>query len=136
MSAVAPAAPARTPGGVATWLQRHRDVAPSLAGAGLPWLADLRTRAIARFADSGWPSNRLENWRHTSLLFMEREDFAPGRAVTSAGAAGLGGFVKRLRAGEEGHWLIFVDGRFAPALSEVGALPAGAEVGSLAPALE
>ncbi len=35
-----------------------------------------------------------------------------------------------------GHWLVFVDGRFAPALSAIGGLPGGAKIGSLADALK
>ena len=34
------------------------------------------------------------------------------------------------------HWLVFVDGRFAPALSAIGGLPGGAQIGSLADALK
>ena len=34
------------------------------------------------------------------------------------------------------HWLVFVDGRFAPALSAIGGLPGGAKIGSLADALK
>ena len=36
----------------------------------------------------------------------------------------------------DGHWLVFVDGRFAPALSAIGGLPGGAKIGSLADALK
>jgi Fe-S cluster assembly protein SufD len=34
------------------------------------------------------------------------------------------------------HWLVFIDGRFAPALSAIGGLPGGAQIGSLADALK
>src|SRR5690606_28484018 len=40
-----------------------------------------------------------------------------------------------VRQGEPGHWLVFVDGLYAPELSDVGALPAGAEVRALSQAL-
>ena len=57
------------------WQASFREVAASLPGSGVPWLARLRAQAIERFADEGWPSNRLERWRHTSLVFMNNERF-------------------------------------------------------------
>ena len=122
-------------GGVEAWLSRHRALSPSLPGAGRPWLDAMRRQAITRFAQLGWPSSRLENWRHTSLLFLEREVFASGNKAGAATTPGLDRYVEQLRAGEEGHWLVFVDGSFRAALSQPGELPAGAEAGSLASAL-
>ncbi|NLD70152.1 MAG: Fe-S cluster assembly protein SufD, partial [Limnobacter sp.] len=49
------------------WLGAFREQAPRLPGAGLPWLAERRREAIERFAELGWPSSKLEDWRHTSL---------------------------------------------------------------------
>lgn len=123
-------------GGVDAWLSRHRSLSPSLPGAGLPWLDAIRQQAIARFAQRGWPSSRLENWRHTSLLFLEEEAFGCGGQPIPEPIAKLAPFVEQLRAGEEGHWLVFVDGRFAAALSQAGELPSGAEAISLASALQ
>ena len=132
---LAPAAP-QALGGVDAWLSRHRMLSPSLPGAGLPGLDAMRQQAIARFAQLGWPSSRLENWRHTSLLFLEQQAFGPGSTATPATTAGLDRYVEQLRAGEEGHWLVFVDGRFSAALSPPGELPPGAEAISLARALQ
>ena len=53
-----------------TWVDRHHERAASLPGAALPWLLRRRADAIARFADLGWPTTRLEPWRHTSLSFL------------------------------------------------------------------
>ena len=136
MSAIATASPPTASGSIGNWLDRHREILPSLPGACLPWLDDLRERAIRRFADIGWPSSRLENWRHTSLLFMEHEDFAPTGAAGPARTTGLGRFVEDLRGGEEGHWLVFLDGRYAAELSQPGALPQGAEIGPLSRELQ
>ena len=112
------------------WLAEHRQRAPGLPGATLPWLSALRRQAIARFADEGWPSSHRENWHHTSLAFLNEHRLAagPGPAPET--------IVARLRGNApDGHWLVFVDGRFAPALSAPGRLPAGARIGSLADAL-
>ena len=118
------------------WLDEFRGLAPSLPGAALPWLAAVRQRAIVRFADSGWPTNRLENWRHTSLAFLDKETFSHVRDDADPEEPGLRARVEQLRAGDDGgHWLTFVDGRFASKLSRPGALPAGAEIRSLSEAL-
>src|SRR5690606_35141269 len=42
----------------------------------------------------------------------------------------------QLRGDDAGHWLVFVDGRHAPELSDVGSLPAGARVQTLSEALQ
>ena len=107
------------------------DQARRLSGAALPWLGALRRRAIERFADEGWPTNRLDDWRHTSLAALEKQVFAPAVGVPAEALLG------RLRrdGAVDGHRLVFVDGEFAPSLSAVGALPAGAEVVALSEAL-
>ncbi|MFP5406177.1 MAG: Fe-S cluster assembly protein SufD [Gammaproteobacteria bacterium] len=115
---------------VAHWLGAFESQASGLSGAGLPWLEAVRRRAIERFADEGWPSNRIDAWRHTSLTFLDRQRFVSAQPAALPGAA-----VAELRQGDEsGHWLVFVDGRFEPALSTLGALPAGARVGALSEA--
>ncbi|MFV8823667.1 Fe-S cluster assembly protein SufD [Thauera sp. WH-2] len=139
------------------WLGRHRDTATDLPGADLPWLARLREDAIDRFADEGWPTTRRENWRHTSLAFMAQQVLVVREAVTpEAVVAALRARYQAARgaahaparqgvesapesapesASKDGHWVIFVDGHFAPALSAIGGLPGGVRIGSLADAL-
>jgi Fe-S cluster assembly protein SufD len=119
------------------WRTAFDGVAPALAGARLPWLAGIRRRAFGRFAELGWPTSRLENWRHTSLEFLGAESFAappPGRSETVS--PGLRALTAQLRGDGVGHWLVFVDGRCSPALSRLQALPADVQVGALADALE
>ena len=139
------------------WLGRHRDTATDLPGADLPWLARLREDAIDRFADEGWPTTRRENWRHTSLAFMAQQVLVVREAVTpEAVVAALRARYQAARgaahaparqgvesapesapesASKDGHWVVFVDGHFAPALSAIGGLPGGVRIGSLADAL-
>ncbi|HLT27489.1 MAG TPA: Fe-S cluster assembly protein SufD [Zeimonas sp.] len=120
-----------------SWAEAFRERAPSLAGAGLPWLAETRRRALERFVAEGWPSTRNDAWRHTSLLVLEHEQFSvPEAGAAERGAAGLEALVRGLREGDDGHWMVFVDGRYAPALSAPARLPSGAEVLSLAEVLE
>lgn len=111
---------------VADFSARHQQ----LPGADLPWLAAMRQRAIDRYAAEGWPTPKLEDWRHTSLAPLERASF--NTQVEAVDAAQI---VQELRAEEPGHWMVFVDGRYAPALGQLGALPAGVRLGTLADAL-
>jgi Fe-S cluster assembly protein SufD len=109
---------------MSTDLQVWADVfgrrAEGLPGAGLPWLADTRRRALDRFMSEGWPTTKIEAWRHTSLSPLAAATFADG------GAQPVADRIADLKAGESGHWLVFVDGAFDAALSDVGVLPDGA----------
>ena len=103
------------------WLGRHRDLADSLPGADLPWLARLRESAIDRFADEGWPTMRRENWRHTSLAFMAQQALAVREAAAPESI--VAALRARYRAAQvpvsdgaqpgDGHWLVFVNAAFS-----------------------
>src|SRR5690606_209880 len=101
---------------VETWIQHSHAQAERLPGAKLPWLLATRNRALERFAELGWPTNKLENWRHTSLAMLEQQEFVLSGVDNKDFAADA---VAKLRQGEDGgHWLVFVDGHFAPTLSD------------------
>lgn len=116
---------------VQSWLADFSTRHAQLPGADLPWLAAMRQRAIDRFAAEGWPTTKKEDWRHTSLALLEKADFQTQTSETDVSEA-----VAALRAEESGYWLVFVDGRFIPGLSDIGALPAGVRVTNLAQALD
>ena len=42
------------------------------ASAAPSWLRDIRERAIARFAELGFPSMKHEDWRFTSVALFAR----------------------------------------------------------------
>jgi len=118
------------------FVAEFRRIEAALPGAKVPWVVRARSLALARFADSGLPTLRDEDWKYTSLSRIEKRAFralpfeAPGGASPPGLAAGLA------FDGLPGHVVVFVDGRHVPALSHVGELPAGVIVGSLADALE
>jgi Fe-S cluster assembly protein SufD len=96
------------------------------------WLRETRRRAIARFADLGFPTTRNEEWRFTSVApiaeaFFTRPDAGP---VT---AADLEPFV--FGQATRAIRLVFVNGRFAPGWS-TSSLRSGLSAGSLARRLE
>ncbi len=111
-------------------------VAPLLPGARVPWLTRMRHAGLERFAQSGFPSTRDEEWKYTNLAAIEKRDFqavpqdddVTSMSSTQFDALALERF--------PGHRLIFVNGRYVPALSAVGRLPAGVTLQSLADALD
>lgn len=115
---------------VQSWIDDFSARREQLPGAGLPWLAAMRQRAIERYAAEGWPTPKHEDWRHTSLAPLEQASFN-----TQAQAVDAAQIVNALRGDEGGHWLVFVDGRHVPSLGRLGPLPAGVRLGTLADAL-
>lgn len=127
------------------WADAFQAHHASLPGAGAPWLASLRQQAMARFADLGWPSSRQDGWRHTSLAALA--DAAGGWAGNglSSPAGSLPAetltaaqtLLRQVRADDaDGNWLVFVDGTHVPQLSQVGALPDGVRLDTLADVLQ
>ena len=95
----------------------------------LPGFADLRRKAMQRFAERGFPTGREEKWRFTDTTPVTELHFKPasGTANPSQFAGLAAGALKALQ-------ITFVDGRFAPAFSTLD-LPAGVGVASLAEVL-
>jgi Fe-S cluster assembly protein SufD len=95
------------------------------------WLTTLRRDAMRRFADQGFPSTRLEDWKYTDVTPIANLPFRPAAAlpvhvapeVIEAASFGVG------------TRLVFVNGRYLPELSSTAALPAGTRVTSLAAVL-
>jgi Fe-S cluster assembly protein SufD len=103
-----------------------------LPGAGE--VAALRESAFKAFEQQGLPHRRIEEWKYTDLRAAMR-DAKPLAAPPDAKA--------KARAKDAGQWLaavgarriVFVDGVFAPDLSDLSALEKGLTIGSLADAL-
>jgi Fe-S cluster assembly protein SufD len=98
--------------------------------AGAPaWLKEIREGAIARFAELGFPTMKQEAWRFTSVAPIAEKRFslapAPGGPLPTPLA------IEPLCLGS-GPRIVFVDGRYAPALSSSAGLPRGVQAGSLA----
>ncbi|MBI4421285.1 MAG: Fe-S cluster assembly protein SufD [Gemmatimonadetes bacterium] len=97
-------------------------------GARVPhWLMELRQRAIDRFAELGFPSTKQESWRFTDVGPLATTEFAlPDDVPVSASSRDLAGHTLGSAAR-----LVFVDGRYDPALSAVSGLPRGARFQNL-----
>ena len=91
---------------------------PQAAG----WLQSLRLESLVRAEGRGFPTMRDEAWKYTSAALLEKRGFKP---AASAPALDASTFAKLLIPGLDCPRAVFVDGRFAPALST---LPEGARV--------
>lgn len=99
-----------------------------------PWLRELRERAFSRFSELGFPTARRGNepWKYTNVAPIAKTEFeylsevAPEVSIEE---------LRRLAPWDDG-WtaLVFVDGRYAPALSAAAGDLGGARVASLAEA--
>lgn len=108
------------------WVNPFVDQAATQAGANAAWLTELRQQALARFATEGWPTSRLEAWRHTSLAIMEKKNFQPAPQTDAAE------LFAACKNGEDGYWMTFVNGQFNAELSSLDHLPAGLVIESVA----
>ncbi|WP_168013648.1 Fe-S cluster assembly protein SufD [Halomonas salinarum] len=103
-------------------------------GAEPTWVAARRQAGAARFEAMGFPTRRDEAFKYTDVRAIARGDFTLSQdaqdvtPLSPATAAALTLPLEALR-------LTFVDGIFAPELSDLAALPAGVSVEPLSQAL-
>lgn len=99
----------------------------TLPGSQLPWLLRLREAALASFVEAGFPTLRHEDWKYTSVAAIENADFQfePDEVAIQP---------ELIEAWNlpDTHRLVFVNGRYRPAASQIGPLPAGVMLASLA----
>lgn len=97
------------------------------------WLEPVRKAAVDRFAATGFPTARDEEWRFTPLAPIAqgtwRQNSGTSHRVTREQ------LVPFIFGHPEWTTLVFVDGLHSEALSSTGELAAGVRVGSLAAAL-
>jgi len=102
------------------------------ADASPSWLAPMRRAGINRFAELGYPTVHLEDWRFTNLAPLAKLPFAPVRAGTRPERAALERFpFSRL----PGTRLVFVDGVYVPEHSTPPVSQPEVQISSLSEAL-
>lgn len=112
-------------------LDRFQDLEKDLEGRDPEWLRKTRRDHAQRFAELGFPTTREEEWRNTNISPITTTTFgAPTSSVRT-----LPQLPAVARLENSGSRLVFVDGRYAPELSSVTALPDGVWVGPLGEAL-
>jgi len=110
----------------------------TLPGAGNPFVADLREKALATYARLGLPHRRIEAWKYTDLR-AHLEDVYPLATPRGAaiGANELEAALGKAIADFSAYRLVIVEGELRDDLSDIFALKdAGAVIVSLAEALE
>ena len=114
-------------------LQNFTDFERVAAGRNLPWLRKIREEAFARFAEVGFPTTHDEDWRFTNIAPIARTQFRlPGKTLVQLPPKEL----KSWNIEGSAARLVFVNGRYAPELSRVEALPKGVAVSSLREQIE
>ncbi len=117
----------------ATLLREFAALADLKAAGSPEWLEPVRRAAMDRFAQTGFPSPREEEWRFTPVTPIAQGNWrlfagAPAKVTREQIAPFIFGHA-------EWATLVFVDGVLNASLSTVGSLPHGVRVGSLAEAL-
>lgn len=107
-----------------------RRLGAALPGAGLPWLREQRAEAFERFMEQGFPTLKHEDWKYTDARPIAARRFAPATGGASLDPQAIAPYAW------SSHQLVFVDGRYAPALSRPGSLSHGVRLLSLAAALD
>ncbi|HZP34112.1 MAG TPA: Fe-S cluster assembly protein SufD [Candidatus Acidoferrales bacterium] len=112
-------------------LRNYLEAFHSFGAAQQPaWLRALRERGFARFAEAGFPTTRDEDWRFTNVSAIAQTPFQLARDLRSSGV--YGETLDACRIPGAACQLVFVNGRFAAQLSELGNLPETVKVASLA----
>ena len=121
------------------YVTEYEKVGPARPDGQSVWLARKRTEAMDRFLSLGFPTTRDEEWRFTSVAPIANTRFVLGadtsngtRASSVLDSVDVAAF---RRLGAVRAEVVFVNGRYVPALSTVGHLPSGTRVESLASSL-
>jgi Fe-S cluster assembly protein SufD len=101
---------------------------------GPQWLRERRQGALARFRELGLPTRKHEEWRFTNLRAVEQTPFIA--APDARGQVNAEALDQFLFPGLNGPRLVFINGRYAPILSDELDLPRGVRVMTLAEAFE
>lgn len=98
------------------------------------WLRALRSAAAEKFREAPYPHGRMEEWRHTNLGPVVN---TPYRSAVGPGEHAVTLEAVRPFFYASGAWAeaVFIDGYFAPELSNLDGLPGGVLAGGLAAAL-
>lgn len=108
----------------------YEAAAGSLPGAKDAAVAARRKAAIEVFRKHGLPNHKLESWKFTGLNALERQVWSLPANDGSVDPARL----KAAALNADSHRLVFINGRFDAAASQIGVLPKGATLAPLSAA--
>ncbi len=111
-----------------SFVDRHGDAEFALRA---PWLDQLRQNGLESFLGQGLPTPSVEEWKYTNLKVLEKLDVAGSSEAATVDSAQLNWLPAELAT----HKLVFVNGNYNKELSEIGDLPEGVRISSLAEAI-
>lgn len=119
-----------------SWQNMELERVPkALAGHDVPWVAQARRSAFARFSAHGFPTRREEEWKYTDVsVLAKRAALAPDNIPPDPSSEAA---LYAWTLSQQGtHLMVFVNGHYSEELSTLGALPPGAQLLSLADMLD
>jgi Fe-S cluster assembly protein SufD len=114
-------------------LKEFENFAGAATVEGPDWLEPVRRTAADRFAHTGFPTARDEEWRFTPVTPIAQTSWRPAAGISEEITRGQ--IAPFIFGHEEWCTLVFVNGEYAPGLSSPGSLPAGVVATSLSDAL-
>ena len=116
-----------------TFVQEFEARDGTATAEGPDWLEPVRRAAMARFARTGFPPARDEEWRFTPIGPIVQGSWRP--ATGGAGELSRGQLAPFVFGHADWTTLVFVNGVYSEALSAIGPRTPGVRVASLADAL-
>ena len=117
----------------AAYVEDFTEFSRNGASAEPAWLRETRRAGIEKFAELGFPTPRNEDWHFTSVAPIAESVFSPLRG--SSGVIERGALEPFTFAQSDWPLLVFVNGRYSAALSNLGALAKGVRATDLASTL-
>ncbi|OGT41647.1 MAG: Fe-S cluster assembly protein SufD [Gammaproteobacteria bacterium RIFCSPHIGHO2_12_FULL_37_34] len=118
---------------IPSWLNQHfSNVEPA---AEPQWLADFRKHHRDNFLKTGLPSRRQERWKYTNLACLENKKFIVAKPFTTIEKNWYEKTKACRAASFENHFVVCVNGFYAPSLSQLEKLPTGIIICSLQTAI-
>lgn len=115
------------------YLQHFREFEQRQAATSPHWLSNLRSEGMQAFAEMGFPTTRLEDWKYCNVAPIAGVRFQPpGHELSDSVRKKV---EQILCAGTDCTRLVFLNGHHVEELSAVRELPKGTTVTSLAEAL-
>ncbi len=106
------------------YLARFAEV-ESKRGDAPAWLKHLRANAIAQFEQLGFPTTRHEEWKYTNVAPLLKQDFSIPQTSANINVEAF------TYPESQTSQLVFVNGIYAPKLSNVSAIPASVTIANL-----
>ncbi len=106
----------------------------ALPGHHLPWLKNMRVKALSQFNRQGLPTPKEEDWKYTSVWPLRQQSFThtPRQCDISEKEVNT----QALLSQEQAYRFVIVDGVFSPDYSNLDHLPEGVTLRPLSQALD